>query len=239
MTRLRSYLIASVLENGSVSAVRGPDLDPEDAEEQKLKVVLCGDRKTGKTKLFDRISRDSNDDSYLQTIGSDFVNCKRLVPGANVCLELWDTGGSPEYRTVLPFFFHNADIVLIIYDVTEIDTFSNLQFYLRNVLNWAGDQDVDVAIVGSKIDHWTKERVVTVKMAEDLAQQFQCRSFEISSVTTQGIEEMLQKMLRTALKRKRLLPLWLMGSKATADDYDKQLAKDSLEPVIDLPDNEE
>ena len=54
----------------------------------------------------------------------------------------------------------------------------------------------------------------------------------MSAVTTQGIEDMLQKMLRRTLKRKRLLPLWLMGSKATEDDYAVQMAQEGMESAL-------
>lgn len=229
---LSSYLISTLQSSGRVSGKRVPEMDPADEPEQKLKVVICGETKTGKTKLFDRISKDRYTEMYLQTIGSDYTTCSRLVPGANVTIDLWDTAGAPEYRIVLPIFFRDADIVLIVYDVTNLESFKNIQFYLQNVAVWAGDSDIDIAIVGSKIDSWTKERVVTFDMAHDVCQSFNCKSFEVSAVTTQGIEDMLQKMLRRTLKRKRLLPLWLMGSKATEDDYAVQMAQEGMESAL-------
>lgn len=226
---LSAFLIASMRNNGKLRAPRSTEIDPDEVATQKLKVVLCGDAKTGKTKLFDRITKDKYTESYLQTIGSDYATTTRVVPGANVKMDLWDTAGSPEYRIVLPIFFHEADIVLIVYDVTELDSFQNISYYLRNAPIWSGNKEVDIAIIGSKIDSWMKPRVVTFEMTQEICESFKCKSFEVSSVTTQGIEEMLQKMLRTSLKRKRLLPLWLLGSKATDDDFDRSIAKDGID----------
>ena len=98
------------LRNGQSIMKAATSIDPDDLPVQKLKLVICGDEKTGKTKLFDRIINDTYNEGYFITIGSDYKTCHRLLPGANVELEVWDTAGSPQYRSILPIFFTDDDV---------------------------------------------------------------------------------------------------------------------------------
>ena len=46
------------------------------------------------------------------------------------------------------------------------------------------------------------------------------RYYETSAVTTQGLEDALRKLLKHALKRKRLLPEWLLSTGREDQDND-------------------
>ena len=193
--------------------------DPDDVPRQHLKVVICGDEKTGKTKLFDRIVDDTFTDGYFMTIGSDYKFCNRIVPGANVTLEIWDTGGSPQYRGVLPIFFTDADIVIVVFDVTNAKSFEAVPGFVTDARNWV-NAPCDVAIFGNKIDAWKNPRQVRMAVANRTAERLNAKYFETSAVTTQGLEDALRKMIRKALKRKKLLPDWMMSTWENDDDLE-------------------
>lgn len=186
-------------------------IDPDDVPLQHLKLVICGDEKTGKSKLFDRIINDTYTEQYFQTIGSDFQTTHRVVPGANVELEVWDTAGSPQYRSILNIFFNNADIVVVVFDVTNKKSYEAVPGFVSDAKNWVNGE-FDLAIFGTKIDSWKNPREVPVDDALQTAQRLGARYFETSSVTTQGLEDALRKLLKHALKRKKLLPEWLMST---------------------------
>jgi len=186
-------------------------IDPEDVPKQNLKLVICGDEKTGKSKLFDRIVYDSYTEAYFQTIGSDCQTTIRVVPGACVEVEVWDTAGSSQYRDVLPIFFSNTDIVIVVYDVTNKKSFDSVPGHVADIRNWVGSE-CDIAILGSKIDSWKNAREVAFNDALQLSQRLGTKCYETSAVTTQGLEDALRKMIKRALKRKRLLPEWLMST---------------------------
>ena len=207
---LRSSL-RNILTSGSSLFKQTASIDPDDVPKQHLKLVLCGAERVGKSKLFERIMHDTYSESYYQTIGSDSGVCSRIVPGANVQLEIWDTSGGPMYRSVLPIFFKKADIVAVVFDITNAKSFECVSELVTSSREWAGG-DVDVAIFGTKIDSWKSPREVTYEQAIELAGRLDCRYFETSAVTTQGLEDSLRKLLKKALKRKRLLPEWLLDT---------------------------
>jgi small GTP-binding protein len=189
----------------------GTAIDPDDVPEQNLKMVICGDQRVGKTKLFQRLISDKYTEGYYMTIGSDYETCVRILPGAKVNLEVWDTAGHPQYRSILPIFFNNADIVAVIYDVTDSKTFDLVDFFVTYARRWVGG-DCDVCIFGTKIDSWKFPRQVELDVAVNTASRLGCRHFETSAVTTQGLEGAIRKMINRALKRKRLLPEWLVST---------------------------
>ena len=213
--------LGNMPQNGQGLIRGGTSIDPDDVPPQKLKVVLCGDEKVGKTKLFDRIISDTYTEGYFQTIGSDYKECQRVVPGANVTLVVWDTAGSQQYRSILPIFFPNTDIVIVVYDVTSAKSFDQVPSFVTDARNWVKD-DCDIAIFGTKIDSWKNPREVSQTDAMTIADRLNVRYFETSAVTTQGLEDALRKMIKKALKRKNLLPDWLVSSnrEGTTEEFE-------------------
>jgi small GTP-binding protein len=208
------------LQQGQSIMQSGTAIDPDDVPEQKLKVVICGDQKTGKTKLYDRMISDTYSETYYMTIGSDYANTIRVLPGTKVNLEVWDTAGNPQYRSILPIFFTNADIIIVVFDITDSKTFEAVPEFVTDGRNWAGG-DCDVAVFGTKIDSWKAPRQVSPDDAAAIANRLNARYFETSAVTTQGLESALRKLVKRALKRKGMLPDWLIGSPRTEGDIDE------------------
>ena len=212
-------VLRDLLSSGHRIIKGATSIDPDDVPLQKLKLVICGDEKTGKSKLFDRIIHDSYTEQYFQTIGSDFQKTNRVVPGANVELDVWDTAGAPKYRSILPIFFNNADIVVVVFDVTNKKSYESVPGFVSDVKTWVNGE-FDLALFGTKIDSWKNPREVSVDDALQTAQRLGARYFETSAVTTQGLEVELRKLLKHALKRKRLLPEWLLSTSREGQDDD-------------------
>ena len=204
-------VLRDLLQKGNPIMKGANSIDPEDVEKRKIKIVICGDEKTGKSKLFDRIVSDSYTETYFQTIGSDYKQTNRIIPGANVDIDVWDTAGSPQYKDILPIFFRNADIVIIVFDVTNKKSYNSVPGYVSDARNWV-EGDCDIAIFGTKIDSWKNPREVPVDDALQLSNRLNAQYFETSAVTTQGLEDSLRNLLNKALKRKKELPEWLMST---------------------------
>ena len=65
-------------------------------------------------------------------------------------LHIWDTAGEEQYRSVTRFFLREAVIGLLVYDVTDLDSASNMDEWLNCLLEVS--PNVQVLIVGNKID---------------------------------------------------------------------------------------
>ena len=68
-----------------------------------------------------------------------------------VRLQLWDTAWQERFRSLIPSYIRDSSVAVIVYDVTNPETFENAGKWLDEVRQERGD-DVIVALVGNKTD---------------------------------------------------------------------------------------
>lgn len=152
---------------------------------KEIKVVFCGDVSVGKTSILKRFFDDEFDPSVPPTIGGVFN--KKYVENKEVFeLHIWDTAGSDRYNTIVPSFFHNAGVVVIVFDVTKKDTYDDLTKWIQ-IAQDNSPKDVPFIIVGNKVDIYDK-REVSSDTALAFAKEMQALNFvETSAKTGEGI----------------------------------------------------
>ena len=90
----------------------------------KFKVVFLGESSVGKTSLIKRFLHDSFDCVYRATIGLDFMTKKvQREDRRNVKFQIWDTAGQERFRSLIPSYIHKSSVAVIVYDITNLDTF--------------------------------------------------------------------------------------------------------------------
>ena len=55
------------------------------------------------------------------------------VDGAKIKLQLWDTAGQERFRAMVANFYRGAKGILVVYDVTNMESFVNLPTWLGEV----------------------------------------------------------------------------------------------------------
>ncbi|XP_052560480.1 ras-related protein Rab-10-like isoform X3 [Tympanuchus pallidicinctus] len=129
-----------------------------------LKVVMAGESCVGKTSIVRRYTEPnaaaafSSSSSYLPTIGIDFkVKCITLS-GTRVKLQIWDTAGQERFHTLSTSYFRGAQGFVLVYDITNLDSFQGVTSWMKDIHEKAGDE-VDIILLGNKCDK-ESERVV-------------------------------------------------------------------------------
>ncbi|XP_055033623.1 ras-related protein Rab-28 isoform X2 [Misgurnus anguillicaudatus] len=136
----------------------------EEIQERQLKIVLLGDGASGKTSLSTRFAQEAFGKQYKQTIGLDFFLKRITLPGnLNVTLQVWDIGGQTIGGKMLDKYIYGAQGVLLVYDITNSQSFENLEDWLNVVrkTNEESDTQPAISLIGNKID---LEHMRTVKM---------------------------------------------------------------------------
>ncbi|XP_016363681.1 ras-related protein Rab-28 [Sinocyclocheilus anshuiensis] len=136
----------------------------EETQERQLKIVLLGDGASGKTSLAIRFAQEAFGRQYKQTIGLDFFLKRITLPGnLNVTLQVWDIGGQTIGGKMLDKYIYGAQGVLLVYDITNSQSFENLEDWLNMVrkANEESDTQLAISLIGNKID---LEHMRTVKM---------------------------------------------------------------------------
>ncbi|KAJ3438230.1 ras-related protein rab-5b-related [Anaeramoeba flamelloides] len=90
-------------------------------------------------------------------------------------------------------YYKDCDIAILVYDITSKSTFKSIGHWERE-LRKNGPQDVQIAIVGNKID--LPQRSVKTKRVQMLAENKSCHFFETSAKEGTGIKHLFKKMCK-------------------------------------------
>lgn len=95
------------------------------------KVVLLGDSGVGKSCIISRYIQGTFDQNCASTNGASYAS--KIVKydnlGKQLSLDIWDTAGQEKYRALTKFFYKDAVVVILVYDITRADSFANLRDY--------------------------------------------------------------------------------------------------------------
>jgi len=152
-----------------------------------IKLLLIGDSGVGKSCLLLRFCDDSWTPSFITTIGIDFKIRTIELDGKRIKLQIWDTAGQERFRTITTAYYRGAMGILLVYDVTDERSFSNIQNWYSNVEQHASE-GVDKILIGNKCD-WTEKKVVTEERGQQLATELGIKYLETSAKANINVEE--------------------------------------------------
>ncbi|CAG2102788.1 unnamed protein product [Medioppia subpectinata] len=165
-----------------------------------FKLLIIGDSGVGKSSLLLRFADNTFSGSYITTIGVDFKIRTIEVDNEKVKLQIWDTAGQERFRTITSTYYRGTHGVIVVYDVTNGDTFANVKRWLHEI-----DQNCDVVnriLVGNKNDDPNRKVVVT-EDAQRFADQMGIQLFETSAKENINVEDMFNAITRMVLRTKK------------------------------------
>ncbi|KAG0017398.1 GTP-binding protein [Podila clonocystis] len=164
-----------------------------------IKLLLIGDSGVGKSCLLLRFSDDSFTPSFITTIGIDFKIRTIELDGKRIKLQIWDTAGQERFRTITTAYYRGAMGILLVYDVTDERSFSNIRNWFSNVEQHASE-GVNKILIGNKCDMLDK-KVVQKDQGQTLADEFGIKFLETSAKSNICVEEAFFSLARDIKKR--------------------------------------
>jgi small GTP-binding protein len=146
------------------------------------KLIVLGEVNVGKTSILE------------PTIGAGLSTVPLMVDGTVQTFNIWDTAGTPQFRSVVPMYCRQAAIAVIVFDLTQAGTFDAVRTWYDFVRETA---DPIFLLIGNKLD-LKDDREVDRDAAKELAANFQCGYVEMSACTREGIEEFQGAILECA-----------------------------------------
>ena len=70
----------------------------------------------------------------------------------------WDTAGQERFRTITSSYYRGAHGIIVVYDVTDSESFNNVKTWLHEIDRYACE-GVNKLLVGNKCDLTTKKQV--------------------------------------------------------------------------------
>ena len=116
-----------------------------------IKIILLGDTGVGKSSIIKRYIEDSFDENLSSTIGSNFLEKIEKIKGQKVRLEVWDTAGQEEFRSVTKLFVKNSKIIILVYNVTQKLSFEGLNYWYDFIQKELA-QNFVLGVAGNKTD---------------------------------------------------------------------------------------
>ena len=129
----------------------------------EIKLILLGDISVGKTSILGRYIKNSFNEVYKCTIQVE--RQAKLIDidlHTSVKLVIWDTCGQEKYRNVTRQYYHGCDGAVIVFDLTNKDSFDNVSKWIEE-LKTNGPSNISLLIVGNKSD-LTNDRVVPINV---------------------------------------------------------------------------
>ncbi|OCH85465.1 GTP-binding protein ypt1 [Obba rivulosa] len=152
-----------------------------------FKLLLIGDSGVGKSCLLLRFAEDAFTDSYLSTIGVDFKIRTIEMEGKMVKLQIWDTAGQERFRTIAAAYYRGAHGIVVVYDVTDNDSFANVKGWLQEIDRYASE-GVKKLLLGNKSD-LVERKVIAYSTAKEFADELQIPFLETSAKNSTNVEE--------------------------------------------------
>mmetsp|Transcript_2476 Transcript_2476/g.5790 ORF Transcript_2476/g.5790 Transcript_2476/m.5790 type:complete len:204 (+) Transcript_2476:248-859(+) len=157
-----------------------------------FKLLLIGDSGVGKSCLLLRFADDTYTESYISTIGVDFKIRSIDMDGKIIKLQIWDTAGQERFRTITSSYYRGAHGIIIVYDITDQESFDNVKQWLQEIDRYACEK-VNTLLVGNKSDLTTK-RVVSYEAAKEFAAKQEMDFLETSAKNSTNVEKAFMAM---------------------------------------------
>ncbi|OSX74520.1 hypothetical protein BU14_0285s0009 [Porphyra umbilicalis] len=151
-----------------------------------FKLLLIGDSSVGKSALLLRFADDTYTESYISTIGVDFKIRTIELEGKTIKLQIWDTAGQERFRTITSSYYRGAHGIIIVYDVTDLESFNNVKSWLQEIDRFASEH-VNKLLVGNKND-LTSKKMVDTAVAKEFADSLGIKFLETSAKTAENVE---------------------------------------------------
>ena len=128
-------------------------------------------------------------DFKIRTIELDSKVCK---------LQIWDTAGQERFRTITSSYYRGAHGIILVYDVTDEESFSNIRNVWMREVDRYGTDGVTTLLVGNKSD-LVRQKVVTFTDGKEFANTYGMHFLEASAKTATNVDQAFLTMAATIM----------------------------------------
>jgi len=174
-----------------MAAQKGTPQRPSSVQHGKIqpfKLVLLGESAVGKSSLVLRFVKGQFHEYQESTIGAAFLTQTVCFDDTTVKFEIWDTAGQERYHSLAPMYYRGSQAAIVVYDVTNTDTFTRAKNWVKE-LHRQASANIVIAFCGNKADLGNK-RMVEYEDAQSYADENGLLFMETSAKTAMNVNEL-------------------------------------------------
>jgi small GTP-binding protein len=165
-----------------------------------LKILTVGESGVGKTCILLRYTDNKFIKNHLTTIGIDYKAKDISINNKSIKLKIWDTAGQERFRNITQQYYKNADGILLIYDVSDLNSFEKVRDWMKQIQSCTPNGTIAIVLVGNKCD--VDNRSVSIEEGKELAAEFNIKYFETSALNNINVEDTFNYLAKEILRIK-------------------------------------
>ncbi len=177
----------------------------------KFKFVLIGDTSVGKTSILSQYTDNIFPEYFLSTIGVDYKSKNLEINDLMYKLLIYDCAGQARFKNITSLYFRNMDGILLIYDITDITSFENIDIWMEEISNHYKVLP-PMILVGNKSE-LTSNRQVSFESGMEMAKKYNIQFLEVSAKTGNNIKNMFNLLTNSCIIEKSKDPISLNNNK--------------------------
>ncbi|XP_026761800.1 ras-related protein Rab-28-like [Galleria mellonella] len=164
------------------------DTEEEEVQSRTVKITVVGEPSTGKTSLCSRYLGGNGAVASGNTQGAEVMAGQCLGLRPPVPVHLCDVGGNALGTTMLRNYLYSSDVVLFVYDLTNLQSFEKLDLWLYKAKEIFESEDKKpiMAIFGNKSD-LEHQRAVRLSCVQKFASEHLLENFKGSARTGETV----------------------------------------------------
>ena len=129
------------------------DILPNDCPNQdfRYKVIVIGNSGVGKTCLSIKMTTNEFSSKNLPTLGFDYFPFYFKHKNTIIKLEIWDTCGQENYRSLIKSFYNYSSLAIVVYAIDDINSFNSIEEWTRQCKNECSPETKFI-LIGNKAD---------------------------------------------------------------------------------------
>ena len=179
-----------------------------------VKIVLIGECGVGKTSIISSYIKNEFSNEVPSSLTASFATKEtNLTLNENIIqFDIWDTAGQELFRAVNKIFYVDANIVILVYDVTNKNSFYELKNYWYNEILKNGEKNVIFGIAGNKNDLYQNEEIKEEEVRK-WANEINSIFYLTSAKNKNGIDELFNELGKKYIDKEFQNNLNLLGEK--------------------------
>ena len=165
-----------------------------------IKLVVIGDSGVGKTNFIFKFTEGKFSPIHVATVGFDHKS--KIINLSNtkkkVKLQIWDTAGQERYMSVNRNIFHKVQGIILMYDITDRDTYENISKWLELIRQNVPNKPM--ILVGNKLDLANEKRIVSKEEVEKIAEDNHIECFEGSGYSGDNVDKIFSAIAEKVYK---------------------------------------